>query len=100
MDTPESLKGSIIQIAGSVVDIRFESDRMPRIKEALTVTLEGKVRMMEVAQHIGAHTVRCIMMSETEGLSCGMKVIYCFFIQYVHCKSPFQFEYVIVLSRC
>lgn len=74
MDTPESLKGSIIQIAGSVVDIRFESDRVPRIKEALTVTLEGKVRMMEVAQHIGAHTVRCIMMSETEGLSCGMKV--------------------------
>ena len=74
MDSPELLKGNIIQIAGSVIDIRFESDRMPRIKEALTITLDGKIRMMEVAQHIGAHTARCIMMSETEGLSCGMEV--------------------------
>lgn len=67
-------KGRIVQIAGSVIDVRFDDGHMPRIKEALTLTVDGTLRVMETAQHIGKHTVRCIMLSETEGMGCGMEV--------------------------
>lgn len=67
-------KGKIVQIAGSVIDVRFDQGSMPKIKEALTLTVDGETRIMEAAQHIGKHTVRCIMLSETEGMSCGMEV--------------------------
>ena len=75
MDSQEPMKGKIIQITGSVVDVRFEASGLPKIKEALTITpVDGKVRFMEVEQHLGDHAVRCVMLSETEGLSCGMEV--------------------------
>ncbi len=64
--------GKIVKITGSVVDVRFEGGQLPKIREALTVTLEDGVRTMEVAQHVGKNTVRCLMLSETEGLACGM----------------------------
>lgn len=66
--------GKIIQISGSVVDVEFERGKLPKIKEALTVTLNDEERVMEVAQHIGVGTVRCIMLSESEGLYRGMEV--------------------------
>jgi F-type H+-transporting ATPase subunit beta len=47
---------------------------MPRINEALTVDLNGKTLVMEVAQHIGNNTVKCIMLSGSEGMSNGMEV--------------------------
>lgn len=65
--------GKIVAISGSVVDVEF-TERLPRIKEALTVTVGGKKRVMETASHLGHNTVRCIMLSESEGLSCGMSV--------------------------
>lgn len=68
------MTGKIVQISGSVVDVAFEKGKLPKIKEALTVSLQGKKRVMEVAQHIGDNTVRCIMLSESEGLSRGMEV--------------------------
>lgn len=68
------MTGKIVQISGSVVDVAFEKGKLPKIKEALTVSLQGKNRVMEVAQHIGDNTVRCIMLSESEGLSRGMEV--------------------------
>lgn len=68
------MNGKIIQISGFVVDVAFEDGRMPKIKEALTVSVGGKVRVMEVAQHIGGKNVRCIMLSESEGLARGMEV--------------------------
>ena len=75
MDSQEPMKGKIIQITGSVVDVRFEASGLPKIKEALTITpVDGKIRFMEVEQHLGDHAVRCVMLSETEGLSCGMEV--------------------------
>ena len=55
------LKGKIVQVMGPVVDVHFEGDKLPKIKDALTVELDGKRLVMEVAQHTGNHMVRCIM---------------------------------------
>ncbi len=71
------MTGKIIQIAGSVIDVAFPEGKLPKIKEALTVTVKEKKRVMEVQQHVGNHTVRCIMLAESEGLSCGMAVEAC-----------------------
>ena len=68
------MTGIIVQISGSVVDVRFEQGRLPKIKEALTVKVNDSERVMEVLQHTGNHTVRCIMLSESEGLSRGAEV--------------------------
>lgn len=61
--------GKIVQITGPVVDVEFESGNLPAIKDALTVDLNGKTAVMEVAQHVGGNVVRCIMMASSEGLS-------------------------------
>ena len=69
-------KGKIVQISGPVVDVEFPQDHLPRINDALTVTVENDkdVRVMEVAQHVGHNTVRCIMLAGSEGLSRGLEV--------------------------
>ena len=64
--------GKIIQVSGSVVDVRFPHGELPRIREALSVELNGKRLVMEVEQHLSAETVRCIMLSASEGLGKGM----------------------------
>ena len=56
-------KGKIVQVMGPVVDVEFQEQDLPNIKDALTVELNGKKVVMEVAQHIGNHTVRCIMLA-------------------------------------
>lgn len=66
--------GKIVQISGSVVDVEFPDGALPKINEALSVTADGKKRVMEVAQHIGNGVVRCIMLSESEGLKRGAEV--------------------------
>lgn len=66
--------GKIVQISGPVIDVEFENGKLPRIREALSVTVNEKKRVMEVAQHVGDNTVRCIMLSESEGLARGMQV--------------------------
>lgn len=68
------MNGKIVQISGSVVDVAFENGKLPKIKEALTVLLNNETHVMEVAQHIGSGKVRCIMLSESEGLYRGMEV--------------------------
>ena len=67
-------KGKIVEVSGPVIDCEFERGQLPKIREALTVTVLGKERVMEVAQHIGNDTVRCIMLAESENLSRGMEV--------------------------
>ncbi len=67
-------KGKIIQVMGPVVDVQFDNDYIPEIKDALTVENDGKKLVMEVAQHIGSNQVRCIMMASSEGLSRNMEV--------------------------
>ena len=65
--------GKIVQVNGSVVDVAFD-ETLPKIRDALTVSVQGEDRVMEVAQHVGGRRVRCIMLSQSEGLSCGMPV--------------------------
>ena len=67
-------QGKIVQVMGPVVDVLFENGELPYIKDALEVTCEGKKLVMEVAQHIGENTVRCIMLSASEGLYRDMVV--------------------------
>ena len=67
-------QGRIVQVMGPVVDVEFESENLPFLKDALTVENDGKTCVMEVAQHIGNHTVRCIMLAASEGLHRDMKV--------------------------
>lgn len=69
------MNGKIVKVSGSVIDVAFPEGKLPKIKEALTVTLDESVRVMEVAQHIGNRTVRCIILSESEGLYRGMEVV-------------------------
>ncbi|MBQ0018812.1 MAG: F0F1 ATP synthase subunit beta [Clostridiales bacterium] len=66
--------GKIVQISGSVIDVRFEDGRMPRIREALTVEVDGEKKVMETAQHIGDGVVRAIMLSGSEGMYRNMEV--------------------------
>ena len=68
------IQGKIIRVAGPVVDVQFTAGRLPALQEALTVTAEGTERTMEVAQHVNESTVRCIMLSASEGLGKGMEV--------------------------
>ena len=68
-------KGKIVQVLGPVVDVEFvEGSELPRIKDALEVANEGKRCVMEVAQHMGNSTVRCIMLASSEGLCKDMEV--------------------------
>ena len=67
-------KGRIVQVLGPVVDVEFETDNLPYIKDALEVNNNGKKCVMEVAQHVGHHTVRCIMLSSSDGLCRDMEV--------------------------
>ena len=67
-------KGKIVQIMGPVVDVEFPQNALPAIKDALTVENNGKKLVMEVAQHIGNNTVRCIMLASSDGLYKDMEV--------------------------
>jgi F-type H+-transporting ATPase subunit beta len=69
--------GKVVQVIGPVVDIEFPLDQLPAIYNA--VKIEGKVDQVEinltveVMQHLGDNTTRCIAMSSTDGLTRGMK---------------------------
>ena len=66
--------GTIIQIVGVVVDVQFEN-HLPPIYNALTVELDGKKLVLEVAQHLSQGTVRAIALGPTDGLARGHRVI-------------------------
>ena len=67
--------GKIVQIQGPVIDVEFQNGELPYIKDALEVNNDGKRCVMEVAQHIGQNTVRCIMLASSEGLHRDMEVV-------------------------
>lgn len=65
--------GKITQIIGAVLDIKFAEGKLPEINEAINVRHEnGELLVVEVAQHLGDDTVRCIAMGPTDGLVRGM----------------------------
>lgn len=67
--------GSIVQIVGAVVDIKFSVDNLPNLLNAIEIKNGDSLIVVEVAQHIGDDTVRCISMSSTDGLVRGMEAV-------------------------
>ena len=69
-------KGKITQIIGAVLDIKFAEGNLPAIYEAIEITRSnGEILVVEVAQHLGDETVRCIAMGPTDGLIRGMEAV-------------------------
>ena len=66
--------GTITQITGAVVDVRFDAD-LPHILNALHVKADGRLIVLEVAQHLGESEVRTIAMDTTDGLVRGEKAV-------------------------
>lgn len=65
--------GKITQIIGAVLDIKFQDSELPEINSAINITRSnGECLVVEVAQHLGDDTVRCIAMGPTDGLVRGM----------------------------
>ena len=65
--------GKITQIIGAVLDIKFSEGSLPEINEAINIPLKGRNKLVvEVSQHLGDDTVRCIAMGSTDGLVRGM----------------------------
>jgi len=66
--------GKVTQVLGAVVDVQFPQD-LPPILNALHVMVDGRKLVLEVAQHLGERTVRCIAMDTTDGLVRGAEVV-------------------------
>lgn len=72
----EKKTGKITQIIGAVLDIRFPDGKLPEINEAVHIPLRDGTRLVvEVSQHLGDDTVRCIAMGPTDGLVRGMEAV-------------------------
>ena len=71
----ETIKGKVIQVMGPVVDVRFNEGELPEIYNALKIDNNGKTLTVEVAQHIGDNTARCIAMASTDGLMRGIDAV-------------------------
>jgi len=69
----EKTIGKITQIIGAVLDVKFQNVNLPEINEAIKITRQdNSVLVVEVSQHLGDDTVRCIAMGPTDGLVRGM----------------------------
>ena len=73
------VKGKVVQVVGPVVDIEFPVDELPAIYNAVTIKgKSGEIDIdltVEVMQHLGDNTTRCIAMSSTDGLTRGMEAV-------------------------
>ena len=75
MSKEKTVQGHIIQVVGVVVDVEFDNKSLPGMYEALEITRDDRVIVLEVAQHLDERTVRTIAMSSTDGLRRGEEVI-------------------------
>ena len=66
--------GRIVQVIGSTFDAEFEESHLPEIYNALEVDLDGKLLVLEVAQHLSESSIRAIALGSTDGLQRGAKV--------------------------
>ncbi len=83
MAEKETLKGKIVQVLGAVVDVEFDTDKLPPVRDALKTVRKGlddrgnwieEELYLEIAQHIGDRRVRCIVLGPSEGLVRGQEV--------------------------
>lgn len=70
---PQEQSGRVTAVRGSVIEVEFP-ESLPAINEALSLRLDGRSIILEVAHHLDPHTVRAIAMAHTEGLARGMAV--------------------------
>ena len=70
----KEFQGTVVQVQGPVIDVQFSPNKLPSIRDALWLEADGRRRVMEVAQHVGQDTVRCFMLSPSEGIGRGMTV--------------------------
>ncbi len=68
-------KGKIVQIIGTVIDVEFPPDELPRMFNALEINTAGGKLILEVQDHMGNNWVRCLSLAPTEGLARGTEVI-------------------------
>ena len=78
----EQIKGHISQVIGPVIDVYFDTNGddpekvLPKIYDALSIKRpDGRELIIEVQQHIGEDTVRCVAMDNTDGLQRGLEVL-------------------------
>ncbi|MGY8960199.1 MAG: F0F1 ATP synthase subunit beta, partial [Alphaproteobacteria bacterium] len=69
----KNIIGRVTQVTGAVIDVQFDGE-LPSILNAVTTKNQGQPLVMEVAQHLGGGTVRCIAMDSSEGLVRGQSV--------------------------
>lgn len=67
--------GTVVQIIGAVLDIKFPPNSLPNLLNAIEIDNNGQRLVVEVAQHIGDDIVRCIAMGSSDGLVRGMKAV-------------------------
>ena len=67
--------GTIVQVIGPVVDVKFEDGHLPQIYNAININTANGVLVIEVAQHLGDNVVRCIAMDSTDGLARGQEAV-------------------------
>ena len=67
--------GKVVQVIGPVVDIHFNEEQLPNLLSAISIDKKGDIIIVEVAQHLGNDTVRCISMGPTDGLVRGMECV-------------------------
>jgi len=68
-------KGKIAQVIGTVVDVEFPPNQLPALFNAIEVNVDGNKIVLEVEEHTGNNTVRCLALSPTEGLARGVEVV-------------------------
>lgn len=66
--------GRIIQITGPVIDVQYDKEHLPKLREMLYTERDADRRTMEVVQHVSATVVRCVMLGSSDGLCRGMSV--------------------------
>ena len=66
--------GKIIKISGPVIDVEFKEGALPKIMEALEVETDTGKKVMEVQQHVSSTVVRAVILSESDGMTRGMRV--------------------------
>ncbi len=71
----ELKNGKVVKAIGTIVDVRFLDSYLPDLLTALIIKLNGKDLYLEVEQHVGDDTARCVAMGPTEGIYRGMEVI-------------------------
>ena len=67
--------GKIVQVIGTVVDVEFPPDELPKLFDALTCDNNGENLVLEVQQHIGNNWTRCLALGATDGLARGSEVV-------------------------